>query len=72
MGKIFFLFFLLFVSLFSKENYSEMSNQELIAIMGYVNESNKVQYLKELNNRLSTMSEKERLMYEKNKEKLKK
>lgn len=72
MGKIFFLFFLIYSSLFSKENYSEMSNQELIAIMGYVHENNKAQYLKELNSRVSTMNEKERLMYEKNKEKLKK
>lgn len=55
---------------FAKEDYSEMSTQELIAIMGYVKENNKKAFWKELNSRVSTMSTREKEMYEKNKEKI--
>lgn len=70
MKKIVFLFFLIISFCFAKEDYSEMSTQELIAIMGYVDGKNKQEFLRELNSRISTMSEKEKIMYEKNKEKM--
>lgn len=52
-------------------NYSEMSTQELIAIMGYVKPENKHDFLKELNERVDSMTKKEKKEYEKNLKKLK-
>lgn len=65
------IIFLLIGSIaFCKEDYSEMSTQELIAIMGYVNEQNKSSFIKELNSRVPTMNTSEKNQYEKNKKKL--
>lgn len=69
--------FLLLVSFistlcFAKADYSEMSTQELIAIMGYVKESNKKDFIRELNSRVPTMSTQERRQYKQNLKKLKK
>lgn len=67
MKKITLIFLLLLNLMFAKqENYSEMSNQELIAIIGYVKEENKAQFLKELNSRIPTMTEAEKAQYEEN------
>lgn len=71
MKKAIILCFFLLSLCFAKEDYSEMSNQELIAIMGYVKDKNKQEFLKELNSRVSTMTDSEKTMYENNKEKLK-
>ncbi|MEA1956053.1 MAG: DUF1104 domain-containing protein [Campylobacterota bacterium] len=66
-----FLTFFLFSSLYAGENFSEMSNQELIAIMGYVkNDAEKEKFKKELKTRLKTMSGAEKKSYEKNLHKL--
>ena len=46
MKKIALIFLLLFSFVFAKEDYSEMSTQELIAIIGYVNDENKESFLK--------------------------
>lgn len=47
MKKIILVFLLLITFCTAKqENYSEMSNQELIAIIGYVKEDNKASLLK--------------------------
>ena len=48
-----------------EENYSEMSTQELIEIIGYVKEENQQSFLKELNSRIPKMSEYEKAQYEK-------
>ncbi|WP_121626372.1 DUF1104 domain-containing protein [Poseidonibacter antarcticus] len=72
MKKIFILFFLMISFAFAKVDYSEMSTQELIAIMGYVKDENKKQFVQELNSRTSTMSEKEKTTYENNLQKLNK
>ena len=56
---------------FAKVDYSEMSTQELIAIIGYVEKKNVNEFKKELKQRIPTMSNKERKQYEKNKSKLK-
>lgn len=72
MKKIALIFLLLFTFIFAKqENYSEMSTQELIAIVGYVKEENKVQFFKELNSRIPKMTEQEKIQYEQNLQELK-
>ena len=70
------LFVLLLITLLSTtlfaENYSEMSNEELIAIMGYVKKQNHKPFYKELKSRVSTMSDREKRVYRKNLKKIKK
>lgn len=73
MKKIATLFLLLFfVTSVYAENFTEMSTQELIAIMGYVKPNNQTKFQRELQNRISTMSKKEKKMYQKNLSKLNK
>ena len=72
MKKIILVFLLLITFCAAKqENYSEMSTQELIAIIGYVKEENKVQFFKELNLRIPKMTEQEKIEYEQNLQELK-
>lgn len=56
---------------FAKVDYSEMSTQELIAIMGYVEPKNKRDFIRELNSRVPTMSNAEKKQYQNNLKKLK-
>jgi len=72
MKKTLILFLLIISFLFAKEDYSEMSTQELIAIMGYVKAENKNKFVQELKSRVSTMSENEKKSYENNLPKLNK
>lgn len=67
-GFIKFFLAICLISSFSlaKEDYSEMSNEELIAIMGYIKEKNKKDFKKELQQRIPTMNEREKKFYEKN------
>lgn len=69
-----FIFFSL-VFIFSISSYavdfSEMSTQELIEIMGYVKKENQHKFEKELKSRISTMSQNEKKQYEKNLQKMK-
>lgn len=72
MKKIALIFLLLFTFVFAKqEDYSEMSTQELIAIIGYVKDENKAQFIKELNSRIPTMSQDERAQFDQSIEELK-
>ncbi len=72
MKKIALIFLLLFTFVFAKqEDYSEMSTQELIAIIGYVKEENKAQFIKELNLRIPTMTQDEKVQFEQNIKELK-
>ena len=72
MKKIALIFLLLFTFVFAKqEDYSEMSTQELIAIIGYVKDENKAQFIKELNSRIPTMTQDEKVQFEQNIEELK-
>ena len=72
MKKIILLFLLLVTfSIAKEENYSEMSTQELIAIIGYVKEENKIQFFKELNSRIPKMTEQEKIEFEQNLQELK-
>ncbi len=66
MKKIFLVFAILISLSYAKEDYSEMSNEELIAIMGYIKDKNKKEFKKELKQRVPTMNERERKFYEKN------
>ncbi len=58
------LSFLLFIPLFAVD-YSEMSTQELIAIIGYVKPNHQKQFNLELKNREKSMTKKEKMLYEK-------
>lgn len=66
MKKTFLFLFFIGTLLFAKADYSEMSTQELIAIMGYVKDKNLKDFKKELNSRIPTMSNEEKKLYEKN------
>ena len=67
------LIFLFSISfLFAKVDYSEMSTEELLAMIGYVKDENKKNFEKELELRYPKMSEKEKTLYLKNLKKLKK
>lgn len=72
MKKLLFLCVLCISFVFAKEDYSEMSTQELIAIIGYVKPANKNAFIKELKSRVSSMSANEKKSYEENKAKLEK
>ncbi len=68
-----FLSILLFVSfLDAGENYSEMSTQELIAIIGYVKEKDVDKFIAELETRIPTMSLAEKKQINNYEDKLKK
>jgi len=74
MQKIFFLIVTLFIisSSLCGENFSEMSTQELISIMGYVKAEDQKKFREELQSRVANMSKAERKMYNKNKKQLEK
>lgn len=71
MKKILVLICFLLTFIFAKEDYSEMSTQELIAIMGYVKAEDKSKFLNELKLRVATMNANEKKQYQKNLQKLK-
>lgn len=70
MKKIALIFLFIVSSLFAKEDYSEMSTQELIAVIGYVKDTNKDSFIKELNSRIPNMTEEEKNLYKETIEKL--
>jgi len=73
MKKLLAIFILsFFISPLFAEDYSEMSTQELIEIMGYVEKKNISKFKRELNQRVPTMSAKEKTKYKANLEKMKK
>lgn len=61
----------LLVSLYAKTDFSEMSTEELVAMMGYVKPANQEKFQKELELRYPKMSENEKSVYIKNIEKMK-
>ena len=68
----FFLTLFLSFSLEAGENFSEMSTQELISIMGYVKKQDIKKFRAELEVRIPTMSAAEKKIYNENLEKSKK
>ena len=69
---IFLLVLLFLSSLDAGENYSEMSTQELIAIIGYVKEKDVSKFIAELEIRIPTMSKAEKKQINNYEDKLKK
>lgn len=69
--SIFFSALLLASLLYGGDNFSEMSTQELISIIGYVKQSDIEKFKKELEKRLPNMSAAEKKAYTKNLKKLK-
>ena len=63
MKKIIFVLSFLVVSLFAKVDFSEMSTEELFAMIGYIKPSNQKSFKKELDMRYPKMSEKEKNIY---------
>jgi len=72
MKKILFSLMFITVSLFAKVDFSEMSTEELLAMIGYVKPANQKSFKKELDIRYPKMSDKEKSIYIKNLKKLKK
>lgn len=68
-SSIFLIFFFLTFSF--AVDFSEMSTQELIEIIGFVKKENQIKFEKELKSRVSTMTPNEKKQYEKNLQKLK-
>ncbi|MCD8477477.1 MAG: DUF1104 domain-containing protein [Epsilonproteobacteria bacterium] len=60
------LFFTLFLlsTLFAKTDFSEMSTEELIALIGYVEEVKMERFLKELTQRFEQMNDEQKALYE--------
>lgn len=54
---------LLSLTLIAKVDFSEMSTQELIAMVGYVESKNLKEFNSELKSRVKTMTPKERELY---------
>lgn len=63
MKTILIALFICVTFLSAAENYSEMSTQELIAIMGYVKQENQKDFEKELKARFESMTEAEQKQY---------
>jgi len=72
MKKIILSLVFLTVSLFAKADFSEMSTEELVAMMGYVKPANQEKFQKELESRYPKMSKDEKSAYIKNLKKMKK
>ncbi|RXJ80680.1 DUF1104 domain-containing protein [Arcobacter sp. F2176] len=72
MKKVVLIFLALFIvtPLFAVD-YSEMSTQELIEIIGFVKKENRAKFEKELKSRVSTMNSKEKNQYKRNIQKTK-
>lgn len=62
---------LLSVSLYGGDNFSEMSTQELISIIGYVKKNDLEKFKAELKLREKNMSDKEKKTYNENLKKIK-
>lgn len=53
--------------LFAKADFSEMSTEELVAMIGYVEQSKEAHFYKELEQRTHQMSEAQKALYEEDK-----
>jgi hypothetical protein len=69
--RIFLITLIVISFLHAAENFSEMSTQELIAIMGYVKKPDEPKFKKELKSRVPSMNSTEKKKYEANLVKLK-
>ena len=67
MKKALFGCLILMSLLFAKTDFSEMSTEELIALIGYVDQKAEEHFYQELEKRVPTMSEEEKTLYEEDK-----
>lgn len=67
--KGFVLFLLVLTFLFARVDYSQMSNEELIALIGYVSADKQKEFEAELRKRLPTFTQEEKKKYEESKNK---
>jgi hypothetical protein len=65
------LFVIIFTTSLFAEDFSEMSTQELIEIMGYVKPANNKKFKRELRSRIGSMTSSEKKKYKKNLHKMK-
>lgn len=72
MKKVIFSLLFLLVSLVAKTDFSEMSTEELLAMIGYVKPVNQKSFQKELDLRYPKMNKKEKSIYIRNMDKMKK
>ena len=72
MKKIIFSLIFISVSLFARVDFSEMSTEELLAMIGYVKPANQISFQRELEIRYPKMNNKEKKIYIKNLKKIKK
>jgi len=72
MKKVIFSLLFLVVSLVAKTDFSEMSTEELLAMIGYVKPANQKSFQKELELRYPKMNKQEKSIYIKNMDKMKK
>ena len=63
MKKTFFLWLFLCSILLAKTDFSEMSTEELIALIGYVDQSKEERFYQELDKRVEQMSEEQKSLY---------
>jgi len=67
MKKIFCVCLIICSILWAKTDFSEMSTEELIALMGYVNQTKEIRFYEELEKRVEQMSEAQKILYEEDK-----
>lgn len=64
MRKILFVCLIVLATLYAKADFSEMSTEELIALIGYIDQDKETSFYQELDKRLETMSEEQKALYE--------
>jgi len=64
MRKILFTCLIVLTTLCAKADFSEMSTEELIALIGYIDQDKETSFYQELDKRLETMSEEQKALYE--------
>ncbi|WP_333802993.1 DUF1104 domain-containing protein [Sulfurospirillum sp.] len=67
MLKILFACLIILTTLYAKADFSEMSTEELIALIGYIDQDKETFLYQELDKRLETMSEEQKALYEEDK-----
>lgn len=64
MKKIALIFILLVSFLYAKADFSEMSTEELVALIGYVDATKEERFYQELDKRVPQMNEEQKAIYE--------
>lgn len=67
MKKILFMCLVIVSTLFANNDFSEMSTEELIALIGYIDHTAEERFYQELDRRTSQMSEEQKALYDEDK-----